>query len=225
MKYLLIFFFIFSILQGNDDLDLDNGREIYEQTCISCHGVNGDSNTNMNLVVKPRQLRKTILNQHQIYKVIKDGAREYGSKSDIMPSFKYVYSDEELQNVAYYVFTAFAKEQNSYYKKLEKEANLVTNLSLKKGKKFFTKKCSLCHGIKGDGESQYVELSRGDINFIYPYNLQKIILDENQIFLYSKFGGKHWGSHTNDMPSWKKYDDMTLKSISRYIKENIINLK
>jgi hypothetical protein len=40
------------------------------------------------------------------------------------------------------------------------------------------------------------------------------------MFLYSKYGGKFWGTHKDDMPSWKrKYKDFTLKSVIYYIEE------
>ena len=82
----------------------------------------------------------------------------------------------------------------------------------------------MCHGITGDGKSDFVEQSKGNKNFIYPYNLQKIILNQDQIFLYAKFGGKYWGTDKDDMPSWKsKYDDTTLKSVAKYINEFIKN--
>ncbi len=38
------------------------------------------------------------------------------------------------------------------------------------------------------------------------------------MFLYTKEGGKFWGTHKDDMPSWKKkYSDFDLKSVVEYI--------
>lgn len=89
---------------------------------------------------------------------------------------------------------------------------------LKIGKKIFKRNCSLCHGVTGNGESVYVEQSKENQQFLYPYNLNKIILDENQVFLYAKFGGHFWGTDKEDMPSWKKkYDDTKLKYVAKYI--------
>lgn len=212
------------IASVDDDYEYNylEGKQIYEQTCVSCHGSKGIPNDSMNLVVKPRDLTKTILNKEQIYKVVRDGAHAWGSKSDIMPSFKSVYRDEELQNVALYVFDTFTAKQNKNYFELINQVKDDKTLSLKRGEKIFKRNCSLCHGIRGDGESEFVEKSSESSNFIYPYNLTKIILNEDQIYLYSKFGGKFWGTHKNDMPSWKtKYSDNDLRSVARYIIEKI----
>ncbi len=216
------------ITQDPEELkySFDEGKKIYEQTCISCHGVDGRANTDMSLVVKPRDLTKTILRVEQLNKIIKYGSHSWGSKSDIMPSFKDVYKDDEIENVAIYIKEAFSKEQEMHYNTLLNNSKSSTKLSMKKGKKIFKRNCSLCHGLNGNGESEFVEQSKGQNSFIYPYNLQKIILDEDQIFLYSKLGGKYWGTDKNDMPAWKKkYNDKTLKAVARYIKTEIINKK
>ena len=86
------------------------------------------------------------------------------------------------RNVNSYVFEAFTKQQYKKVIKFTKETKSIDNLSVEKGKKVFIETCSLCHGIKGDGESNIVNQSKDQNKFIYPYNLQKIILDENQIF-------------------------------------------
>ncbi len=97
---------------------------------------------------------------------------------------------------------------------------------LKVGSKIFHRKCAMCHGDSGNGQSEYVEQSKEDEGFIYPYNLQNILLDEEQIFLFTKFGGHFWGTAKNDMPSWKKrYNDVKLKSIAHYIMQKIKKIK
>jgi mono/diheme cytochrome c family protein len=202
------------------------GKKIYEETCISCHGVNGETDPQMKLVVRPRQLNKSILNEEQMFKIVKFGAHEYGSHADIMPTFKYVYDDNQIRSVVHYVSETFNKDRESRIKKLLGEATKLTaeqkQNRLKVGKKIFHRKCGMCHGDTGNGESEYVEQSKSDENFIYPYNLQKILLNEDQIFLYAKFGGHFWGTAKNDMPSWKKrYNDVKLKSVAHYVHEKI----
>ena len=222
MKYFIIFIiFIHSLLALElDDYSFEDGEKIYNETCISCHGENGDAKTYLHLTVRPRSLTKSILNMEQIFLVIKNGSHEYGAKADIMPSFGSVYSDEEIYSVAYFVFEKFTKQKNS--KKLIQDASKLEYGSPKIGKKIFKRNCSLCHGIKGGCKSEFIRISKQSKKFIYPYNLQKIILDENQIFLYAKYGGKFWGTFKNDMPSWqKKYDDKSLKAVAKYINEYI----
>jgi len=202
------------------------GKNIYEETCVSCHGTDGRTNPDMQLVVKPRKLNKTILTQGQSFKVIKEGAHAWGAHSDIMPAFKYVYSDDQIKSVATYISENFHPNRDKRVKNLLDEADKLSKdqeaKMMKTGAKIFKRNCSLCHGVTGNGESIYVEQSKENNNLIYPYNLQKTLLSEDDIFLYAKFGGHYWGTAKNDMPSWKKkYNDFKLKSVARYVETEI----
>ena len=206
------------------------GKAVYEETCISCHGVDGNTNPDMQLVVKPRKLTKTILTQEQSIKIISEGAHFWGARADIMPSWKYVYDKNQIEAVAYYISKAFNPNRDERVKKLLKDSDKLSKNDkknmLKVGEKIFKKNCSLCHGITGNGESEYVEKSKSSNIFIYPYNLTRTLLTEEQIFLYAKFGGHYWGTDKSDMPTWKKkYNDIKLKSVARYIKQNIVKIK
>jgi len=230
MKLLLATLLSASLAFSQETLDheemMDLGKEIYEVTCISCHGTDGQTDPQMKLVVKPRQLNKSILTQEQMFRVVKFGAHAYGAHADIMPTFKYVYDDNQIRSVVHYVSQTFNKNRDKRVKKLLDESSKLTSKQekdmLKVGKKIFHRKCGMCHGDTGNGESEYVEQSKADENFIYPYNLQKILLTEEQIFLYAKFGGHFWGTAKNDMPSWKKrYNDIQLKSTAHYVHQKI----
>ncbi len=210
------------------ELMMQDGKRIYNETCVSCHGVNGETNPDMKLVVKPRKLNKTILNMEQSYQIIKNGAHHFGAHSDIMPGFQYVYDDELLKSVAYFISEKFNPNGQDRIDSLIKESKKISSkdelLMFKKGKKIFRRNCSLCHGIKGDGVSDYVTQSKASKIFIYPYNLKKTLLNEEQIFLYAKEGGVFWGTDKNHMPSWKKkYNDFDLKSVAKYIEDAIKN--
>ena len=231
---LLVLLTLFLVLQAEstplNEKMFEMGEEIYEETCISCHGVDGQTNLEMELVVKPRQLNKTILSEAQAFQIIKHGAHHWGAHSDIMPAFKYVYSDEQIHSVAHYVSKKFNASRDKRVEKLLKESTKLSNKEEKNklvlGKKIFQKKCALCHGVRGNGESEYVEQSKHEENFIYPYNLTRTLLQEHQIFLYAKFGGHFWGTHKDDMPSWKrKYNDIILKSVAHYVEKEIKKLK
>ncbi len=218
--------FSFSLEASSADESFKNGEKIYNETCVSCHGENGETNPAMKLVVKPRQLKKTILTQEQSFKVIKEGAHHWGAHSDLMPAFKYIYSDAEIHDVAYFISKKFNPLVDSRVKKLLDESDVVSKKNeakmLKTGKKIFNRNCSLCHGLTGNGKSAYVEQSKSSNNFIYPYDLRSTLLTEDQVFLYAKFGGHYWGTDKADMPSWKKkYNDTKLKSVAKYIEEKI----
>ena len=189
MRFLLLFVLALSILPANERSKEDifkNGKKIYEETCISCHGTNGKTDPDMQLVVKPRKLSKTILTAKQSFKIIKEGAHYWGAHSSLMPPFKYVYDNDTIFNVSFYISERFNKNIDEKISKLIEKSEVVSKedeakmLSL--GSKIFKKNCSLCHGIKGNAKSIYVENSKKVDMFIYPYNLTRTLLNENQIF-------------------------------------------
>ena len=197
------------------------GKKIYESTCISCHGKSGKADTNLELVVKPRDLQSSILTQEQSYQIIKHGAHYWGASSDIMPAFGTIYDEKRLRAVAYYIKKEFNPNVQKRIETLYKESDPIPKEKLskmmKRGKKIYKRNCSWCHGLdaKGDGAA-----TRNPEKSIYPYDLGKTLLTDKQMFLYAKFGGKYWGTNKDDMPSWKrKYNDFTLKSVVFYIEE------
>jgi len=218
--FLITFVSISSMLYAADKA-YNMGEKIYMQTCVSCHGKNGKAQTGMKLIVKPRDLSLSILTQEQSYKIIKKGAHYWGASADIMPAFEHSYSDEELKSVAYYISKRFNPNVKERIKKLYAQSAPIPEQKrakmLKRGKKIYKRNCSWCHGTtaQGDGEATHnPELS------IFPYNLQKTLLDEQQMFLYAKYGGYYWGTYKNDMPNWSpKYDDFTLKSVIFYVEK------
>jgi len=221
MRYFLISILLVSFLYANDS-KYQMGERIYKQTCISCHGVDGKANTELKLMVLPRSLNKTILNEEQSYQIIKKGTHYWGSAADIMPSFESILSEKELRSVAHYISKKFNPNIEKKIDKLYAQSDLIPQEKkakmLKRGKKIYKRNCSWCHGVEGKGDG---EASKNPELSIFPYDLTKTLLDEKQMFLYAKNGGQFWGTHKDDMPSWsKKYDDFTLKSVVFYIQKN-----
>ena len=70
-----------------------------------------------------------------------------------------------------------------------------------------------------------IEKSKKENDFIYPYNLARTLLTEDQVFLYVKYGGPYWGTHKDDMPAWKrKYNDAEIRSVAHYVKTKMKQL-
>jgi mono/diheme cytochrome c family protein len=177
----------------------------------------------MSLIVKPRDLSLTILDEEQSYKIIKDGAHYWGAKADIMPAFKYTYNEEQLRAVSYYISKNFnanlQKRVEEACSKCDKPPVGQDKKMAKWGKKIFKRNCKFCHGEKGHGDGV---ATKSPVDSIFPYDLTKSLLTRKQIFLYVKFGGHYWGTDKNDMPSWsRKYNDFKLRSIAKYVDEVI----
>jgi len=207
------------------DKDFKVGEKIYLNTCAACHGIDGETNKELSFVVRPRNLKESILNENQNYQIIKKGALYWGSAADIMPSFESVYSEKELRSVAYFITKSFNPKSDKKVKELYAKSDLIPkdkeSKMLKRGAKIYKRNCSWCHGLnaKGDGEA-----TRNPEKSIYPYDLTKTLLTNEQIFLYAKYGGEFWGTAIDSMPSWsRKYDDFTLKSVAKYIEHEFKN--
>lgn len=226
MKKILVLLLLPFMLLAEEVTDFEKGKELYESTCASCHGSKGETNPAMQLTVKPRQLNKSILSQSQMEMMIGEGGHAWGAHSDIMPAFKYVFEEEQIEYIALYVSKAFNYQRDKRIKKLldaSDKSEIDAKKMLRSGKKIFKRNCSLCHGVTGNGDSVYVEQSKANKQFLYPYDLTKVLLTEEQIFLYAKEGGHFWGTYKEDMPSWKKkYNDKKLRSVAKYIKEKIV---
>lgn len=223
MKVLLSLLLFLSIVNASDEEKYKKGEKIYNQTCLSCHGADGSGNHLVSFIVNPRSLTKTILTEEQSYKIVKYGAHVMGAAADIMPSFKSVLQESELRAVTYYMYEKFNPQAEKRIHELYTQSDVIPvnkqATMLHQGKKIYNRNCSGCHGLNGKGNGEATKTPKVSI---YPYNLTKSLLDEKQMFLYVKYGGKYWGTNKNDMPSWsKKYDDYTLKSIVKYVKTQL----
>lgn len=226
MKLLLAVLLLSGLVYASDEM-YAQGEGIYKKTCLACHGENGEADTDISFVVNPRNLKTTILNEEQSYLIIKEGAHYHGASSDIMPSFQSVYDESELRAVNHFITKSFNTESvervNKTYNKSAQVPENKKAKMLKMGEKIYKRNCSWCHGPTGLGDG---EATRNPEMSIFPYDLTKTLLDEKQIFLYMKYGGKHWGTAKDDMPSWKrKYNDVVLKSVAKYVNEKIKKTK
>ena len=102
MRAILAIVLLLGIVNASEQFKM--GEKIYKETCLSCHGADGNGNPHVSFIVNPRKLTQTILTQEQAYKIIKNGAHAMGAAADIMPSFKSVLNEEELHAVAHYIY-------------------------------------------------------------------------------------------------------------------------
>jgi|GEM_PF-1603491 len=205
-------------VQSSDEM-MKKGKEIFEQTCSGCHGKDGTGMKQGGFSVQPRNLTKSILNENQIYLVAKKGAYHWGAVTTGMPAWEGVYDDDSLKSVAHYIYETLSKDSSKKVENYKYDSSKLSEKALKRGKKIFFRNCAYCHGKegKGNGVATY-----NPEKSIFPYDLTKLILSEKQIFLFAKFGGKHWGSQKDDMPGWGvKYDDETLMGVARYVEEHL----
>ena len=97
--------------------DSAKGKESYNQICAMCHGETGkgDGVASASLDPKPRDLSSgeyvsTLTDEH-IFKVIKEGGESVG-KSNLMPAWGAVLSDDKIWDVVAYLRTDICKCQH-----------------------------------------------------------------------------------------------------------------
>lgn len=92
--------------------DAGKGKEFYEHNCYTCHGLAGDGAGPRAKFISPRPRNflapesRLRLNRPALFTAVHDGLR-----GTVMPAWGHVLSDQEIADVAEYVFTAFVRAQ------------------------------------------------------------------------------------------------------------------
>jgi len=103
--------------------NLANGKKRFEQVCISCHGMDGRSQTGLGAA----NLVYSKLNLNDIVHTMR-----HGRPGTLMKANEHQLSNADINDVAHYALS------------LRYKANL------KKGKKFYAKNCKSCHATPSD---------------------------------------------------------------------------
>lgn len=81
-------------------------KQLFQQTCAMCHGTSGkgDGPTSQSLQPKPADLTVVVKDKSDVYlvKLITEGGPSVG-KSPLMPSYKGILSEKQVQSVIQYV--------------------------------------------------------------------------------------------------------------------------
>ncbi|MFN8578965.1 MAG: c-type cytochrome [Candidatus Sericytochromatia bacterium] len=111
-KTLFLFsaFISFSLMSNsNAQGNINEGKKIYEQNCASCHGIKGkgDGTVGAALNPKPRNFVEAKFkygsDDKSLYKTISNG-------KGIMPQWKGILSDKQINNVISYIKTFKGKK-------------------------------------------------------------------------------------------------------------------
>jgi mono/diheme cytochrome c family protein len=94
--------------------DASQGRQFYMSNCFTCHGVKGDGNGPRAHFNTPRprnftsEASRRMLNRERLFNSITKG-----KVGTVMPAWGKVLSDQQIANIAEFVFTAFIEQQGS----------------------------------------------------------------------------------------------------------------
>jgi len=94
--------------------DPDKGKLFYDDNCATCHGVNGagDGPRAYFIFPKPRNFL-TDSSRTRLNRTILFHATKYGIRGKEMPAWGKVLDDQQIANIAEYVFTAMIQIDNS----------------------------------------------------------------------------------------------------------------
>jgi mono/diheme cytochrome c family protein len=221
IQYSLIFclFLSTSFASGNEKTrDIKRGETLFNDNCASCHIGRAEA-LSTSFAVNPRDLRLSLLSEEQMYLITKKGAAHYGSLTDYMIGFEHIYTDDEVRDIVAYIHASLNINHKTVKELYEKSEKIPADKSkeevLYDGRKIYLKRCIHCHGPSGKGDGTAVKASNGNL---FPYDLTKTLLTDEQKFLFTKYGSKHWGTARDDMPAWSHvYDDYSIHSVVEYI--------
>jgi cytochrome c oxidase cbb3-type subunit 3 len=144
-----------------NEASLNQGRALYKQYCITCHGADGSGKTDMTemLDVPPASFIepkwKYGASDGEIFSVIKDGGQNG------MQPFGDKIPDARIWNLVNYIKT-FSKKADANTPAAPAEevpANPVafTPESVALGKQYYARFCVKCHGMNGKGDTEMRE--------------------------------------------------------------------
>lgn len=161
-----------AVAQGNgppeNEQTVAEGKQVYTDRCVYCHGVEGDGNGPAADFLDPRprdftvgmfKLRTTesgeLPTDADLFRVVSRGL-----SGTAMPQWEKTLSEEERWKVVYYIKTfspEFADEEYDPEKKVVPGSNPIpfSEESAAKGRQVFERaKCWECHGKQGRGDGQ-----------------------------------------------------------------------
>lgn len=135
---------------------LEAGKKTYNAFCIYCHGATGEGDgpasalNGVPIVDISNRAYMSLLSDQDLYDRVAYGKERFPYIQ--MPGWRSNLDPQKIRNVVAYVRSiAVDKGQLKGPTPQQREA-LFNNSSLEKGRIYYLKYCSTCHGKKGDGK-------------------------------------------------------------------------
>jgi mono/diheme cytochrome c family protein len=207
--------------------ELQSGKEIYVDKCLTCHGCSGNGlgNYGGTLSVNPANFKtdpfRNMADDQWFWHVSE------GVPGTVMPPWKESMSAQERWQVIRYIQQIFARplmrdpaegDPPDAYANLSNPLPQVVE-TLEKGKSIFTRECMVCHGDAGTGHGPYAaELQPPPPDFSdgsYGTLVDPSYTDADYFWRISE--GLPWSA----MPTWKlRYSEADRWALVYYIRVN-----
>ena len=141
---------------ATDAVVLEAGKKTYGSFCIYCHGETGEGNgpasalNGVPIVDISNQAYMSLLSDQDIYDRVAYGKEKFPYIQ--MPGWRSNLDPQEIKSVIVYL-RSIAVDKGKLKGPTPKERETLFNSSpLEKGRIYYLKYCSTCHGKKGDGK-------------------------------------------------------------------------
>lgn len=142
-------------IMAQDDKRIEKGKKAYEKYCSVCHGETGigDGPGGEVIGIQPRDLTDkaymTLLSDDEIAKIILYGEDAFPHLQ--MPGQGNVISKSMSLDIVYYLRTIAVDKGPLKYPSPQERAKRFKE-PMERGKVYYLRYCSHCHGISGDGK-------------------------------------------------------------------------
>lgn len=176
------------------------GASVYQERCVLCHGSRGMGEGTLPLSLQGYPAASLVADQRfttleQLTEVISSG--ETGTPdADVMPAWKDVLADTEIDAVAHFV-VKLRDEPVAAYRLLD-QAKVTPDP--RRGELIFSVRCTLCHGEQGRGDGRMARKAEMS-NQPLPSDLTSSTVPAEYVRSIVTFGGEVM-SRSPMMPPW-----------------------
>lgn len=153
----------------------ERGKALYERNCVVCHGTDGQADTPVGRLLKPRPrnfadpIEMARVTVDRIYRAIKEGR-----PGTAMAAWKQVLTEIEIGDVIDYI--------HSFSSAAKTAPPSAERLSLEVGRRIYARECALCHGADGRADTEVAKvLSPPPRNFSDPIVMAR--LDDGRVYM------------------------------------------
>jgi mono/diheme cytochrome c family protein len=138
-----------------DLMAIETGKNTYNAFCIYCHGVKGEGDgpaaalNGVPIIDISNKAYMSLLNDQDLYERIAFGKERFPYMQ--MPGWRSNLDPQQIKAVVAYVRSLAVDRGPLKGPTPQERADLFNNSPLNKGRTYYLKFCSTCHGKKGDG--------------------------------------------------------------------------
>lgn len=221
-KHALMIFLLLMIYRGyaqgvDSEPSLQIGASVFKSHCALCHGSQGmgEGILPIKLSEYPNTNLRTnskFLTRKEVLEVTTLGGRLNGV-SEFMPPMGQELSWTEMESVVDFIIYLRQDPKSALNMVATLPSAAASNASLKEGKNVYSARCTLCHGVNGEGDGRMSKIIKDPP----PANLVSSLMPEAYLTSIITNGGGNIG-RSPQMPPWgEQLSKAEIASVVKYI--------